>query len=200
MKKKADKKWASSALELARFLGVSRKTVHAWILDETSPGRTGNGQFNLTLWRGWYKSNKPRLMERGSGKEDATLPLSRKQEIDLEIQEIELRRKRREEQKEDQQFLSADQVDDTLCTVLMNFDFHLMNAERELILKTARHFKVTAQETRLIVKPCFDSFRRTWIDGGFSDRVLNELSAWLALPEPIRAKIIEGKLRRKQSK
>ena len=91
-------------------------------------------------------------------------------------------------------------VDSYVFEILANLDFHLANSEREIAIRTARAYKVAAQETRKIVKPCFDVFRDAWKDHPLSAEVKKHINGWLALPEKVKAKIVAGKYSRGKRK
>ncbi len=193
-KPQGSKKWAGSVLEAARALGVSRQTLHAWVNLEDTPGKTANGRFNLDAWRKWRDTNKEKLAEEKAGKVMEAPVLSRKQEIALELAEIDLRKQRRLEMESEGKMMETDAVDALIFEVLANFDFHLSNAERDIALKVASKLKVPPKETRKIVKPVFDSFRYSFRDQPLSAEAKRHINAWLALPDKTRAEIIAGKL------
>jgi len=197
-KKTREKAWAQSILEASRALGVTRQTLHKWVLIEGSPGKNGAGRFDLRAWRHWMRLNKEDLIARKA--DDSPAPLTRAQQLKIEILESDLRERQRKEREADNLTMPTADVDSYVFEILANLDFHLSNAEREIALKTARAFKQSALDARKIVKPCFDVFRDAWKDHPLSAEVKRHINEWLALPDKVRAKILAGKYPRKQSK
>lgn len=49
----ADRKWASSQVELAMALGVARKTISRWMKEEGRPTTRSDGRMSIQEWRDW---------------------------------------------------------------------------------------------------------------------------------------------------
>lgn len=47
--------WAKNQSELARILGVERKTIQRWRKEKGHPGAQSNGSYNVPRWREWAK-------------------------------------------------------------------------------------------------------------------------------------------------
>lgn len=51
----AGPKWAESQIDLAKALGVDRKTIQRHLKSGDSPGKTPDGRYNLHEWRAWLR-------------------------------------------------------------------------------------------------------------------------------------------------
>jgi hypothetical protein len=45
--------WAKSKVELAAALGVTRRSIHAWLKIPGNPGARSNGNYSVQEWRDW---------------------------------------------------------------------------------------------------------------------------------------------------
>jgi hypothetical protein len=191
-KKPKAKAWAHNAVEASRELKVTRLTLRRWLDLEGTPGRNAAGKYDLRAGRSWMEENKAALVKT-KAEEENPAPVSRKKQIEEELAEIELRKAKREEADADSRTMHTEEVDGLIFEVLANFDFHLMNAERELTIKVASRAKLPAANARAIVKPSFDSFRLSFRDFPLPPEAKRYINEWHDLPPAIRAKIIAGK-------
>lgn len=51
-------RFAANAMDLARLLGVSARTIKAWKREEGNPGADGSGRYNIREWQEWAAKNK----------------------------------------------------------------------------------------------------------------------------------------------
>ena len=194
------KLWAHSILAAAQELKISRKSLQRWIHEDGTPGKDAAGRFNLAKWRSWMADNKSRLLEDKAAKSEVPVPLSRKQQIAIELAEETLKRAKRENADAENRTMTTDDVDGLIFEVLANFDHHLSNAERALALKFAGVAKIPPVEARKIVKPIFDGFRYSFRDHPLPQEAKREINAWLAIPIETRERILAGKFPAKGKK
>jgi hypothetical protein len=190
------KAWGHNAVEASRELKVTRLTLRRWLDLEGTPGRNAAGKYDLRAWKAWMLREKPHLNRRYQGEEFS--PASRKQEISIEIAEIELRKAKREESLLTEKYMTVDEVDGFMFEILANLDFQLHNAERAITLEVARKFKVDVREVRTVVKLHFDGFRIAWLDQPLSQSVKSHINYWMALPFALREKIMVGQFSAKE--
>jgi hypothetical protein len=194
------KRWAHSIVAAAQELRVTRRSLQRWIHEDGTPGKDAAGRFNLAEWRAWMAENKARLVEDKAAKGDAPAPLSRKQQIAIELAEETLKKAKRENADAESRTMETEDVDGLIFEVLANFDYHLSNAERALALKFAGVAKIAPVESRKIVKPVFDGFRHSFRDHPLPPEAKREINAWLAIPFAMRERIITGKFPAKGKK
>lgn len=48
-------KWTESQIDLAKILGIERKTIQRHLKKEDCPGKTPDGRYNIHEWRYWLK-------------------------------------------------------------------------------------------------------------------------------------------------
>ena len=142
-------------------------------------------------------NNKERILEDKVARIDAPAPLSRKQQIAIELAEEQLLKVRRENAEAHGRTMLADEVDGLIFEVLATFDFHLANTERELSAKMASLAKIPSIDARVIVKASFDAFRYSFRDHPLPVEAKREINAWLAIPFERREQIIAGSLQAK---
>jgi hypothetical protein len=62
--------WVQNQTDLARELGVNRKTIQRWIKIEGCPTTASDGRYNVNEWRTWAKNSNYKVSEGGDGDDD----------------------------------------------------------------------------------------------------------------------------------
>lgn len=57
--------WVQNQTDLARELGVNRKTIQRWLKIEGNPSSASDGRYNVMAWRKWAKDNNYKVTEDG---------------------------------------------------------------------------------------------------------------------------------------
>ena len=68
--------WAQNQVELARELGVNRKTIQRWLKKEGCPGAKSDGRYSVEEFRKWANENNLKNEKEGEG--DSKLKLEAK--------------------------------------------------------------------------------------------------------------------------
>lgn len=190
----APRKWAHNQSEAAQILGVSRMAFGRWQKIAGNPGKRANGRYNIPEWEKWKAENRPLLESKETTEEPVDTFAAERRQISLDTEREKLRGIRLKNAEQEGRVMPTEEVSGLIFTVLAQFDFHLVNAERDIAMKMAEISDEPLPAMKEWVRKRINDFRLDFLKRPMPDEAKKELTRWHALAPEVRDRIVAGEL------